>query len=408
MFKKLWAFLAIFVCVFTFSFVYAETKKETKTNDINEHSRKLLDIGTYSKVYKMSEEADVSLPFMRVFDNKSFYDKDVAKTGLSIGSKELSISGKMSGVQNILCTDSVTIDGSVEYAYIIASNVVIKGTVEKDIVILAQSVFVTEEANILGDIVLLSVKTEIRGNVQGNLIINSDNTLLKAAVGKDCRVSSRELNIDNLDVGGEIYIETDSETNILEKYPNATIKAYTTQTNKSVVKQNTFINLDEAINIILKIVVYSLVYALIIKMWPKLFENLTIKIKGHPTFTVLMGVLMIVTIPIVLTLLFLLAYVGLGMIAGPVFVAYSAIIILAISLAKFISGVFLLEFIKNNFVKGERKIFREAGIFALVLLLIYIICKISFIGGYATMATMLFSVGGIFTGMMKKLGVKSK
>ena len=384
--KKICAILLVLVCFFSFTNVKAASESN------------FIDLQAYADIYRLSEDSDVSLPFVKFFNEKATFDKKLDKSGLSIASKTIDIEENIKGVHTIVSGDTVNIKGSVEYGFIISSNVVISGTIEKDVVILAESIFITDTANIGGDIIAMANTIELKGNVAGNFIGNSDSFLMEGKVQKDFRVLSNSMTFGETTINGKIYIETNSELNISDKYPNAVVNKIQTRIMTEAEKK------DQIINTILKsitaIILFTLLNMLIRKINPNLFVNLANKFKNHSSYGVIAGVLGLTTIPFVIFILILLSMFGAGVVTTPLLVVYIALIVVIISLAKFITGSVIYELAKDK-LKVNNKL-KELGILLAIYTVLYILCYMPYISWFMTMATILFSSGIIITGFTRK------
>ncbi len=384
--KKICAILLVLVCFFSFTNVKAASESN------------FIDLQAYADIYRLSEDSDVSLPFVKFFNEKATFDKKLDKSGLSIASKTIDIEENIKGVHTIVSGDTVNIKGSMEYGFIISSNVVISGTIEKDVVILAESIFITDTANIGGDIIAMANTIELKGNVAGNFIGNSDNFLMEGKVQKDFRVLSNSMTFGETTINGNIYIETNSELNISDKYPNAVVNKIQTRIMTEAEKK------DQIINTILKsitaIILFTLLNMLIRKINPNLFVNLANKFKNHSSYGVIAGVLGLTTIPFVIFILILLSMFGAGVVTTPLLVVYIALIVVIISLAKFITGSVIYELAKDK-LKVNNKL-KELGILLAIYTVLYILCYMPYISWFMTMATILFSSGIIITGFTRK------
>ena len=386
MIKKIVAVFIVLLCFMGITNV--EAKSESN----------FIDMQTYMNVYKLSEESDVKLPFIKFFNEKASFDKTLNKSGLTIGAKAVEIVDDINGIQTIVSSDTVDVKGTVEYAMILASNVVISGIVEKDILILAESVFITETANISGDIIVMASKVEMNGKVAGNFIGNSTEFLMNGNVEKDFRVYSQNITFDKTDIKGDVYIETDSELDISSQYKNAVVNKIQRNVVTEAEKKSQII--ETVISVITSVILFTLLNMIVRKIKPEIFKNISKKVVEHSSFTVIMGVLLLTTIPIVTILSLICSLVGLGVVTTPVFVAYIALVVVVIALAKFIVGSVIYELLKEKIkIDGTLKnICLLLGIFTGL----HIVCYIPYIAWFATMAIVLFSAGFVITGMVKR------
>lgn len=386
MIKKIISIIAILLCFFTF--VNVEANSESN----------FIDMQTYTSIYKLSEQSDVQLPFVKFFNEKASFDKELDKSGLTIAAKAVEITDEVNGLQTIIASDTVDIKGSMEYAAIFASNVVISGTIEKDIFVFAESIFITDTANILGDIVLMSGTAEMAGTVQGNFIGNTTEFLMKGNVEKDFRLRSESLVFEESDIKGDIYIETESDLDISEKYQNAVVNKINNNVVNEVEKKNQIAN--TVISVITAVILFTLLNMLVKKIKPELFTNLANKLKAHSSFAIIGGVLFLITIPAVSILAFISSMVGLGVVTTPLFVVYIAIVVVVIALSKFIVGSTIYELLKEK-MKVDNKL-KEVGAQLSIFTILYVLCNITYIAWFVTMATVLLSAGIVVTGTIKK------
>ena len=357
-----------------------------------------IDMRTYTNIYKLSEDSDVKLPYIKFFNEKASFDKKIDKSGLTIAAKALEIIDDVNGMQTIMAADTVDIKGSMEYAAILASNVMISGTIEKDIFILAESVFITETANILGDIIIMSETIEMKGKVEGNLVANSDNFLMAGTVLKDFRVRSQEITFEETDVKGSIYIETETDLDILEKYPEAEINKIQTKIVSEAQRKSQIT--QSVIRVVTAVVLFTLLNMIVRKIKPELFKNMAEKGMKHSSFAIIMGVLLLTTIPIITMLTLICSIVGLGVVTTPLFVVYVALVVVIIALAKFIVGSTIYEIMKNKF--NIVSPIKDMGLLLGIFTTLYVLCYLPYIAGISTMAIILLSAGIVTTYLLKK------
>lgn len=390
MYKKIISVVLIIMCMFSFSNVNAASQSN------------FIDLQAYDKVYTMSEDSDVSLPFIKIFTDKATYDKDITKSGLSIASKGIELNKNIKGVQVIGSNDTVQVAGTLEYAVIFAANVEITGTIEKDVLIFAQSVFITENAKIGGDVVIVANEIDLKGNVAGNFIASATSMTMEGNVEKDFRVSSETLEFGEATVGNNIYIETNSELDLSDRYENAVVnKIQTGVLSEDEKKEQT---LNTVYKSAIAIALFTLTYVIIKKISPNLFTNISNKVKDNSSYAIIVGVLSLVTIPIVLMLLIMLSIFGLSAITMPLLVAYISIVIVTIALAKFITGAVIYELVKDK-LKVDTKL-KEVATLIGIYAGLYILCNIPRIASIMIMATILVSAGIVVTAITKKKQVK--
>jgi len=383
--KKIIAFLIILLSFFAFSNIEAA------------NTSNFFDMQSYNNIYKMSEESDVELPFLKVFDERATFDKKLNKSGITIAAKAVEILDDVDGVQTIFTADTVNIKGNIEYGVVMSSNVEISGTVEKDIVIFSESVFITESANILGDIIVMANTIEMKGNVQGNFIGNSIEFLMAGNVEKDFRVCSEKMTFEETNIKGDIYIETNSDLDISNKYENAVINKIKVNTLTKEERKNEILKI--VMDIITGTLLFTLAYLVTTKAKPELFKNLAERFLAKSSVAVLLGVIVLITIPIILILSVMCSWFGAGIITTPLTIMYLSIILVTALLSKFILGSVIYELLKAK-ISLNTKI-KEIAMLIAIYAVIFILCNISYISGIATVATVLLSVGIVASSVVK-------
>lgn len=392
--KLLLCLMMIMTCFSVTGGIFAESY--SKSN--------LIDIRTYKDVYKMSNDSDVNLPFIKTFEERATYDKLIGSSGLSVAGKGIDIKNELRGVQTIISGDTVTITGKLEYANIIADNVVIEGEISKDVLIMAEGVVVKDTAKIGGDFICTANTIELSGNIAGNVIFSSKAAEVSANIGKDFRAVSESLEISgSTAIKGNIYIETDSALNILGKYPNATIKKYDNAAREITQKQSIK---DMATKGILLVLSYGILYYIIKKLNKNVMTKYSNKVKTYPTFTILMGFASLFLIPIGMIITLIGCAFGLGVVLGPLLILWIALTIAVLWLALFITGVIIFESIVPKLIKGKEENknskWAEAGILLLVFAVLYTLTKVPGIGSYVNAFTVLAALGSVVTNMFKK------
>lgn len=410
--KKL-LFSLVLVCGCLFSFEVALANQEVKSDATKEltnvqkskSSSNFMDIRSYTEIYKMSEDAGISMPFIKAFNKSATYDKLISSSGLSIAQERLNIEKEMKGVQTIISGDTVNITGNLEYANIIANNVVIDGNISKDVFIMSQSLFLTENAKIGGDLVCVSVDSEIKGQIDGNIILTGDRAVFtNTKINKDFRVKVKNLIMDtNTNINGKIYIETNTALNILDKYPTAVIKKYE---EKTTVKP--LVNIK---NIITKGLILALSYMALYYIIKTINKNgvtkYSNKVKKHPTFTILAGFVSLFIMPISMFIMLAFCSYGIGLVLGALLIVYLAMFIAVLMLSTFITGTIVFEMISPKLLKEDKQLINkskwlEALLLFATFIIMYILTKTPYISEYAISLYIIVALGSTVTNIFKK------
>lgn len=388
------------LCFISILLVISSVQAANSNNETNKIYQGKMNIGIFGKDFKSSANlAKKALPFINVATKNMTYNSDISSSGISIGNESVSVEKNLRGVHTIIGGDTITVDGSVEYAVIMAPNVVINGKIEKDTLIIAESLFITESAVIGNDVTIACTKAEIRGEVKGNLIGTTENLYLSGKIGKDIRVGAKEFKAEKETISGDVYIETDSDMNyIKDKYKDAKIMPYTLEQETEMTETNNIASLVR--DGLILVIIYTAIAHLITKKENNFIDKMTTKIKMYTPFALIMGVVVLAMIPLVIFIILILAIFGLGIIAWPILVAYLAFIILASIIDIFVTGIVLSNIIITKLDKSKMTVAKKLAIYALMFALIYILTKIT---SYANMFCTIISIGILFTYITKKI-----
>lgn len=349
------------------------------------------------------EDFKYVLPFLNIATKNITYDKTLISSGISIGNESIHVKKDLKGIQILMASDTVTIEGNCEYAIILATNVVIKGKVEKDLFIFAQSIFITETAEIGNDVTIVSNKAEIKGKILGNLLGRVQELSLYGIVEKDLRIKAKTITIKTEQIKGDMVLFTDSNAvDLLKQYPNALIEKYTLipeQYNQTVYS---FRMITKGIMIILT---YTLIAFLINRKENNFTQCTTEKIKKYTPYTFLMGVSLIVLFPAVLLILIVLSLIGLGFISWPILLAYLAFIILVWILDILIVGLILINIIIEKIGKNKLDTKKKILIYLSIFLILYLL---KYVSSYVPILYAITSTGIVFTAITKRTNKKEK
>lgn len=353
----------------------------------------LFEMNAYSDIYKLSQQSEIELPFINLFVNAATYDKDVIHSGISIGGTTIDVDKKLEGVHLLFSTDMITINGEVENGVIYGSNVVVKGKITGDTVILASTVQILEDAIVEKDVIIVANSLDIKGTVNGNVIAAvSEMANISGKIGKDLRMVVGKLNLESDEINGEIYIETNSDTSQLkEKFPDATVNSIVEETETQIDWMGIITSG------IITVIIYTVICLLITRKENNIAERAYNKFKNNTVFGLLISFVLVLLIIVLPLILILLAAVGLGLIAWPILIAYIALILLVATTASLIVGTTIFEAVKSKV--GKCKI----PVIVLIFTMLYALTKITMISMYANLAILLIALGIVITMITKKL-----
>lgn len=382
--KILTTVLVTIMMIFTLTNAYAE---ETFFN-----------LGAFETAYKLSNEADIDLPFVNIFSKAATYDKVVKHSGISIGQSIIDIDEKLEGVHFVMSTDMINIKGEVEHGLIYGTNIVIEGKISKDTVLIAENVKILESAEIERDLIVVANKLDIAGKVKGNLIGEVLQTTITGTVEQDLRLDLIKLDLNGGTINGTIYLTVPENgvsnvTGVTEKYPNAVIKEKIQNTDEESVNKDIGNDILNGIKVVL---IYSVVGILLAKKEKGFVDKATNRFIQNSSFGIITGVAMWMLILPVSLLLILLAFMGFGIISWPVLIMYICLLLLSMSISTFVVGITLYEALKSKL--GKFKIPVLVGIFALI----YTLTQITSISFYVAIIVNIMSTGIIMSYIFKR------
>ncbi len=376
--KKIIAILFVFVLMLTtFSNIYAV---------------ELLNLGIYETAYKLSKENDINLPFINVFDKSAIYDKTVKHSGITFGETTIDVEDKLEGVHGIFTGDMVTIKGEIEHGLIIAKNVVIEGKVSDDTVIIAETVKVLETAVIERDIVVISTDIDVLGTVKGNLIAVATDTKIAGTLEQDLRIVTATLDLENSKIKGKIEAEVNFEEvkeDILTAYPEAVVT-------KSVEKEDKVNIIRIIVKGLKSVLVYTFVAAIITKKDKSVVTKMSARFIENSTFGILSSAAVLTLAPLILIGLVFAGAIGLGIIAWPALIIFTAVILLTLTLSQLIVGLFIYEVFKKKIGKYR------LPVLTVIYAVLFALTQIPVIYSYVIVAICLVALGNVLTYIFKK------
>ena len=376
--KKIVAILFVFVLMLTtFS---------------NAYGVELLNLGIYETAYRLSKDNDINLPFINVFDKSATYDKTVKHSGITFGETTIDVEDKLEGVHAILTGDMVTIKGEVEHGVILANNVVVEGKISDDTVIIAKKVQVMENAVVERDIVIVSTDLDVLGTVKGNLIAASLDAKVSGTIEQDLRIVTGTLNLENSTIKGKLEAEVDFEDvkqEILTAYPEAVVELN--------VKEDNSVNVTKiVIKGIKTVLVYTFIAAVITKKNKSVATKMSARFMENSTFGILSSAAVLTLAPLLLIVLTFAGVVGLGIIAWPVLIIFTAVILLALVTSQLIVGLFIYEVIKKKASKYR------IPTLAIIYTVLFALTQIPVVYSYAIVAISLVALGIVLTYIFKR------
>lgn len=376
-------------------------------NELNNEANGMLDSFASESTYKFSDnEGKVYLPYVRFAKDRIIMDKEIDKMGAVFSGQSIEVESNLKDIQVLFAGDAVRINRNMEYAIVFSgSNTTISSKIEKNAIIFSgEKVTISEDAIIKGDIICFAPEIEVNGKIEGSLIGSAEKLVVNGNIKNDLRFESNDVNLGDEVVLGKIYINTtNKELSIPESYKEAIINV-----SEYDEKEYKF-NFSVIIMGLVTGLVFTLVYFIVSKVGKKEFmENSLNKIKSNSTFLVLSGILNLMLIPAVLLVLFILACVGLYMIAIPSMILYFSFLLVAGLLSTFIVGTAMTEYMsRTKYLEGKGKNVNYLFAF-LTYTLLYILARVPVIGGYVTTIIVILSIGILLSIIFKKEKINIK
>ena len=345
----------------------------------------IFDTDINTGIYKFSEHDKINLPFFRFSDSRIIIDKDINKLGFVFSGANIDIDSNMVGNQMIVATDTIRINKEVEDLAVLASNVIIDGKVNGNVVIYANNVTISKEAVIDEDIVIFSNTLNVDGLVNSNLMSYAKDINITGSITKDLRCEVTNLNIDeNSNLQGKIYIKSENDINLPAKYNNA-----------EIIKLSTLENLeDNKINVISLVkngIILALVYILISSK-TQIISKAINNIKSHPLLSIFIGFMMIILSIIIIVVLLLLTLLGLDIITIPILLLYGFFMIITLLISTLIMGSLITEYVYNKYEEKLNSKWYKGIIAFVVFGILMLIPYIPIIGAYIPMLMYMLSI----------------
>lgn len=379
----------------------------TEETVISNTSETIFDIKTKEGTYKLSEEdGKIYLPFIRYASDRIIVDKEVSNIGALFSAKSIEINEAMKNMQILFASDSVRINNEVELPVVFSGeDVVIDSHITGPAIIFSSgNITITENGIVDEDVICISNNLTIKGTVNGSVIgLISANLDISGVVNKDVRVHANNLITSGSEnINGNVVVKTyNKDLNISNNYPNAIVR-FLTQT------ENNNVNvLKRILNVVTECLVYTLIYMLFVKYLGKeKVKSLFEKIKEHPTFTVVSGSIVLLSMPLVLIILIVLIAVSLGLFSGALAILYFGYIVLCTMLSNFVVGSFTFTYIKDKYLKDNNLGYDIIGAFV-SFATIYGLTFLPYVGGLLKTFIVIIANGIVFTLIFKKLNNKS-
>ena len=359
----------------------------------------MLGFGLFDTAYRLSQSEEIELPFVNFFEKSATYDQLVKHSGVSIGSATIDVDEKMEGMHLILSKDMVTIKGEIEHGIIYGKNIVVEGKISNDTILLAENVKILDTAVVEKDLIVVATDLIVDGTVRGNLIAASTNAIINGVLEQDLRIETSTIDVDKATIKDEIYLTVVKGTDVSKvtaKFPNASIN----EIDNTMPTEETKLTGEDVAKIIFDglklVVVYTLVAMLITKKESTVTTKMAARFIENSTFGIFAAVGMFALSILIIVMLIILGATGYGVIAWPVLIVYLAILLLSLSICKFVVGLVLYEILKKKI--GKYRVPALIGIFAVL----FALTKIPYIAVYTVIGINIISMAVFMTYIFKR------
>jgi len=352
----------------------------------------ILDIKSTNDVYKFSEDKEIKLPFIRTSLNRMIMDKDLSKSGMSISTKNITATNNLQGIQTLISEDTIRVEGNMQYGVLIAPTVIIEGTIDKTVFVIAKNVTVSEGAVIKEDLLAISTDLDILGSVEGNVLGSAKSLNVSGNISEDLRFYVDEINLnESSTITGSIYLSSYNDIDLGDRYPNAII---------NTLEKPQWYDLIYINEIIISSILFALIYLLVTSK-TNVFKNILNKVKSNKVSVPLYGALSIILVPVAFLLFLLLIYIGIIEFAFAFAIIYTAFMIVVGILSTFIVGSIMCEHITSKYENIKGFFYKFVFTFC-VFLALSLITKLPYVNELFGMLIFLFASGIVLTSLIKK------
>jgi len=310
---------------------------------------------------------------------------------LIVAAQTLSVTGRVDG-DILAIAQNITISGEVGgNVRVVGNSVLLNGPVIRNVNVIGNNFILGNDAHVGWDVLTLSAKTEVRGDIDGNLSGRVQDALLYGKIGKNVNLN---LSADNLNpslvlspesvVNGDLNYTSKTAAKI---YDQATISGNIKQSLPKNERQNNFLPwLWARVFSIFSAIIVGLVLVFLMK---NLVIKMMEKIKIQPLKMIWPGlVALLILPPIALLLVFTL--IGL-----PLALILMAVWFTSIYIAKILTAIIVGELIIKKISKqGEPSLLWAMVIGVVVCWLLF---NIPIIGWIFGLAAICLGLGGIWS-----------
>jgi len=313
-----------------------------------------------------------------IFDDKVNLESDIDSSSIIFGSN-VNLHNKINGV-GIIFGNDISLNIKSDYLLTFGNTIIIDGKT-RDALIFGNKVVLNESSTIDRDIYIFANNVSISGSINRNIEIHAQDIYIKdAQISGNVKLRAKNINIEgNAAIIGELSYNADAKVDISDVATIGNKKIVTIKKDK----KNEFV--EKIKNSFISLINILLVFAILLYLFPKIFEKLD-KSKKEIIKNIGKGLaFLIASIIICIILLFTVFGLSLAILLGSI---YLILIYLSTIATAYILGTFIWE----KLIKIEKRPYL-IGIIGLII--IYLLKLIPYLDKIISIITIIVGVGSI-------------
>lgn len=274
-----------------------------------------------------------------------------------IAGQNINISGVING-DLFIAGQNVKVNGTVNGSIITASqDTILDGNITNNIYSASQNTTIKSQTKgavfLAGDKIILEDKTRIEkdlfvgasqifqaGEISGNFLAASENTSISGLIGKNARIKTKDLYVEEAEIRGNLKYDSVDKA-IISK--DSKIAGKTDWNKIEPQPKASVFSLAVLMSIVIKIINALVIWFIIKLLRPRFWSNLARNIRLNPLKSLGFGALALIVTP---TAIFFLI---LAVVMYPLAFLLTALYALAIYLSRVIVSVFIGEWLQDKF-----------------------------------------------------------
>lgn len=268
-------------------------------------------------------------------------------------------------------------------------NVVLASVVARDVVIAGGNVEIAKEATVEGDLTTAGGDVDVRGSVKGSVHVGAGNVLIDSEVGGDVHAASGDLKLGpNARIAGRVVhrganVSRDPAAEVAGGIERALVSSDKRRGFRDRVRSNSGGGWFWTIGVLG-------LAALLAGAFPEPSKRVAAELRARPGLAFLFGFIVLVCVPIA-AVVFMITIIGIP-VAIAVLLLYFVLLLVGYAAA----GVMLGEAALQRFrAQDAAHVGWRIGAAVLAMLVIALLGRIPFLGGFIVFAALLAGIGAI-------------